>query len=279
MNFDLSEDQRLLQRTLDDFLASESPIARVRELFDRGEETDPAVWKGMAGLGFVGLHLPGPVGGAGLELLDLVCVAERLGYHATPGPFVFNAVAGIAIALGGSDAQRERWLPGLARGECIASVAFAEEGDRWQPEQWRLAPDANGRLRGRKESVPCVGCADLVVVGLSGGALGIVEPDAPGVTRAGAHGIDRTRRIGSLAFDGAACELLPDGAAVSDRVRDAALVLLAADASGGASRCVDISVAYAGQREQFGRKIGEFQAVKHQLANLALAAEPCRALV
>ena len=114
MNFDLSEEQRLLQQTLDDFLGAECPLERVREFIDQNDEVDPVAWKGLAELGVLGVHLPEAFGGAGLELLDLVCVIERLGYHATPGPFIAHSLAGLAIALGGSDAQRAAWLPRIA---------------------------------------------------------------------------------------------------------------------------------------------------------------------
>jgi alkylation response protein AidB-like acyl-CoA dehydrogenase len=276
VNFDLSEEQRLLQDTLDGFLERECSLAAVREFFDAEHEVEPAAWKGLAELGALGVAVPEAYGGAGLELLDLAAVAERLGHHATPGPFFGHVVASQAIALAGSEEQRERWLPRLATGECIGSIAFAESGDRWQPEQWSLAaPD--GSLRGTKEYVPCGGSAEVLVVGLAGGGLGLVETGA-GVSATAVNGIDRTRRLASVSFDGASCEPLPGGLDRVQRVRDAALVLLAADACGGSKRCLELAVDYANQREQFGVTIGHFQALKHQLANLALDAEPGRAL-
>jgi len=278
MNFDLSEEQRLMQSTIDGFLEKECPIGSVREFFDGEDDVSPRVWKGLAELGFTGLQLPEEHGGAGLELLDLVCIAERLGYHATPGPFFGHAVAGLAIALAGSDAQKRVWLPRLVSGDCIASIAFADTGDRWQPEQWDAAPNPDGTFSGTKQHVPSGRSADLVVVGLAKGELGLVETAHEGVTCKPANDLDRTRRLATLTFDRAPFELMPKSAAVSGRIRDAALVLLAADAVGGAQRCLELAVAYANQREQFGRSIGHFQALKHQLANLALDTEPCRSL-
>jgi alkylation response protein AidB-like acyl-CoA dehydrogenase len=278
MNFDLSEEQRMLQETIDGFLENECPVASVREFFEGEEEMLPGVWKGLAELGVAGLHLPEEFGGAGLEMLDLMCVAERLGYHATPGPFIAHAIAGLAVSLAGSEAQKKEWLPRLAAGDSIGTIAFAEQGDHWQPEQWSLAPSSDGLLTGTCDHVPCGQSADLVVVGLAGGRLGLVETSAKGVEAQSAHGSDRTRRLSTLRFDGAVVEILPESASVSGRIRDAALVLLAADAVGGSQRCVELAVAYANQREQFGRTIGQFQALKHQLANLALDAEPCRPL-
>ncbi len=278
MNFDLSDEQKILQETLQTFLANECPSDRARVLFDAGEPNDPALWKGLAELGLTGLLIPEAYGGAGLALLDAVAAAEVLGRAATPGPFFAHTLAGLAIALAGSDAQRRAWLPRLASGEAVGTVAFAEAGERWQPEEWSLAPDG-GRLQGEKRDVCAARAADVLVVGLAGGELGLVDARAAGVSCEPVDAVDRTRALDHVRFQGAACELLPGGRKASARVRDAGLVLLASDAQGGAQRCVELAVAYAKQREQFGVTIGHFQALKHQLANLALDSEPCRPLV
>ena len=280
MNFDLSDEQRLLEETLDKFLATECPMPRVREIFGGEQSYDEAVWRGLGEMGVLGLHLPEEVGGAGLELLELTVVAEVMGRHATPGPFFEHALAALAIERGGSDAQRERWLPGLASGELRGTFAFAEKGateDGWRPEQWKL--DDAGGLSGDKRFVPHAVGADLFVVGLRGGRLGVVEAGAPGLAIERLEGLDRTRRLDGLRFDGAPCDALPRGVDVVEQVLDAGLVLLAADAHGGGMACLAASVEYAKTREQFGVKIGTFQALKHQLANLALEIHPTRGLV
>jgi alkylation response protein AidB-like acyl-CoA dehydrogenase len=278
MNFDLSEEQRMLQATIDQFLEDQCPVATIREFYETEDEFIPMVWKGLAELGFAGLPIPEQYGGAGLELLDLQCAAERLGFHATPVPFFAHAVASLAIALGGSDEQKEAWLPRLASGDGLATIAFAETDGRWQPEDWALAPDADGTLTGIRASVPAARAADVVVVGLDGGRLGLLDAKSSEVQIEPSRDLDHTRRLSTLALAGAPVELLPQGGAISAKIRDAALVLLAADAVGGAERCVELSVDHAKQREQFGRTIGHFQALKHQLANLALDSEPCRPL-
>jgi alkylation response protein AidB-like acyl-CoA dehydrogenase len=278
MNFDLSEEQRMLQSTLDGLLEKEFPVASVREFYESDADLDPGLWKALAEMGALGLHLPEAFGGAGLTLLDLQCVAERLGYHATPGPFLGHALAGLAISLSGSEAQKEKWLPPLASGDILGSVAFAESGDRWQPEEWGLTLAADNKLTGSKHHVPGGRAAELLVVGLAGGQLGLVDASDGHLTANGTQDLDRTRRVANVDFSSACVDLLPNGVAHSARLRDAALVLLAADAVGGAQRCVELSAAYAMQREQFGRAIASFQALKHQLANLALDAEPCRPL-
>jgi alkylation response protein AidB-like acyl-CoA dehydrogenase len=275
VDFGLSEEQQLLQQTIEGLLRSECPVTRVREVFDQGGGRDDALWAKLAELGLCGLAIPEEAGGAGLGLLELALAAETLGHGAAPGPFLFHALAGLALRLGGSEAQQERWLPRLAAGEALGTVALAEEGGRWQPEEWRLE---GGRLSGSKTWVPYAAEADLLVVGVRGGGLALVETAAGGVEAKDAGGVDRTRRLDTVRFDGATAEALP-GEDAGARLRDAACVLLAADALGGAWRLVEASVQYANQREQFGVTIGHFQALKHQLAEMALAAEPARALV
>jgi alkylation response protein AidB-like acyl-CoA dehydrogenase len=248
----------------------------VRELFDGDVGYDAAIWRGLGEMGILGLVLPEDVGGAGLELLDLAVVAETMGRRATPGPFVEHVLAALAIDRAGSAAQREQWLPRLASGEMRATFAVAEGGESWRPEQWRLDAAA---LSGEKRFVPHAQGADLFVVGLRGGGLGLVASGAPGLEITRLEGLDRTRRLDYLSFSDTPCDPLPRGADVASAVLDAGLVLLAADAHGGAMACVDAAVEYAKTREQFGVKIGSFQALKHQLADMALEIHPTRGLV
>jgi alkylation response protein AidB-like acyl-CoA dehydrogenase len=126
--------------------------------------------------------------------------------------------------------------------------------------------------------VPYAELADLIVVGVAGGGMAVVEREARGIAVRAIDGIDRARRIAAVEFDGTPCEALADGDSAALRVRDAGLVLLAADAFGAGSRLVHMCVEYAKVREQFGVTIGHFQALKHQLANMAVEMEPARAL-
>jgi alkylation response protein AidB-like acyl-CoA dehydrogenase len=280
VNFGLSDEQELLQDTVRRFLEERWPTQKLRALFDGPSGHDADLWRGMAELGLAGLLLEEKAGGAGLELLDLALVAEVLGRFAVPGPFLGHSLAGLALSLGGSEAQKERWLPRLASGEAIASLALLEPGG-WGPEEWTLPVVSAGaglRISGEKLHVPAGQVADLFVVGVAGGGLALVERAAEGVRVEAEEAVDRTRRIARVAFEGAVANLLPGGNEAAPRVRDAGLVLLAADAFGGASRCLELSVEYAKTRVQFGVTIGHFQAVKHQLANMALEIEPARSL-
>jgi alkylation response protein AidB-like acyl-CoA dehydrogenase len=277
MDFGISEEQALLQHTVADFVARECPVSRVRELFDADAAHDPALWKGLCELGVAGIAVPERFGGAGLGLVDLALVAEVLGRAATPGPLLGHALATLALLEGGSDAQRERWLPRLASGEALASLAIAEPGGRWEPESWSAAL-AGGRISGQKSFALGASAADLLVVGAAGGELALVEPAAGGVELEPIDGLDRTRRADAVRLSDAPAERLPDGARAAPRVRDAGLALLAADAFGGGVKLVELSVEYAKTRVQFGVPIASFQAVKHRLADMAVEIEPARGL-
>jgi len=275
MDFDLSEEQELLQQTIRQFVENECPPTRVRERFDADDELDHDLWNGLVELGVGGLHLPEEYGGAGLERLDLALVAEVLGWGGVPGPFLGHALAGLAIALGGSDAQKKAWLPKLATGDALGSVAFRDADGGWMPRDWTTK--AGERLDGAKTAVPYGAQADLIVVGTAGGGLALVEAGR-GVEAKALDGADRSRRLHDVTFSGAIAEALPEGAAAAGPVVDAGLVLLAADAFGGAARLVEMCTEYAKTREQFGVTIGHFQALKHQLANMAIEVEPARGL-
>jgi alkylation response protein AidB-like acyl-CoA dehydrogenase len=276
MDFGLSEEQRLLQDTIRGFAARECPIARLRELFEAGVGGDATLWKGLAEIGVAGLALPEAHGGSAMEVLDLALVSEVLGEGALPVPFIGHALAGLAIVWGGSPAQQAEWLPRLATGDVVATVAFAEGADVWQPDEWTLA--ASDRVRGRKSFVLDAASADLFVVGTRGGGLALVSKAEPGVRIDAVQSMDRTRGLAEVAFEDAACDPLP-GAAAARRVRDAGCALLAADAFGAAWKLLRMTLEYVGTREQFGTPLAQFQGVKHQLANAATDLEPTRGLL
>ena len=286
MHFGLSEEQELLQETLRNFAASEFPPQRLREVFDRGTGEDPAVWRGLAEMGVTGLVVPEEYGGAGLGVLELALVCEIAGGACLPGAILEHGLASLAIARGGSEAQRERWLPKLASGETVATVAFGEQrekqSDAWLPEQWSVRESA-GKLAGEKAWVPHLEAADLVVVGLEDGGLAVLEPShgpAVGTRNEAQEGIDRSRPIHRFVLEGAEAEVLPGSGdrSLAQGVLDAGLVGLAADAFGAASHLIRLCVDYAQERKQFGFPIAQFQAVKHQIARMGTTIEPTRAL-
>jgi alkylation response protein AidB-like acyl-CoA dehydrogenase len=281
MDFGLSEDQLLLKDAVKRFLAEQCPTTRVREVMESDSGHDEALWKELCGLGVSGVTVPAAYGGLENELLDLALVAEELGYAATPGPFLGSAMATVALAETGDDALRERWLPAIASGDAVATVAFGEEGSEWNPAKLQTRV-ASGKLTGRKPLVPSAGVADAIIVAAcddGGPGLWLVERGAAGMGIQSLTVNDMTRRLDQVTFDDTPAVKLPDGPAALARAFDAGLVLLAADAYGGSKRCLEMSSTYALQREQFGKPIGSFQAVKHQLADMATELEPALSLV
>jgi alkylation response protein AidB-like acyl-CoA dehydrogenase len=280
MDFGLSEDQLLLKDTIRRWAESECPTTRVRAIMESETGHDPALWRALADLGVPGLAIPAAHGGAGLELLDLALAAEELGAACTPGPFLACAMASAALLAGEDAAAQTRWLPRIARGEAVATVAFGEAGDEWDLE--RLGTRVRrGALTGQKPLVPYGAVADVLVVAAcddDGPGLWLVERDAPGLTVTPLKGTDLTRRVALVELAETPGTKIAAGRAAYDRSRDAGLVLLAADAYGGARRCLDMTVRYVLGREQFGQPIAAFQGVKHQLADLATDLEPALSL-
>ena len=273
MRFDLDEEQLALQRGVADYLSVECPVARALRPHDTGEP-DFGLWNDLMQLGFGAVMVPEEHGGLGLGLLDLAVMMEPVGRYAAPGPFLDHALGTLALVMAGSDAQKREWLPALASGDKRATVAFAEGKGEWFADQWRL--DGVTALTGEKHHVPHAEHADAIIVGLSGGRLALVRRDAPGLTIVPTPSTDAGKQLCTVTFDATPCELL-EGAAGA-RLVDAGLVLLAADAFGGASHALALSVAYARERVQFGRPIGSFQGLKHQLADVAITVEPALGL-
>ena len=280
MDFGLSEDQLLLKDTIKRFLAEQCPTTRVRQIMEGEASQARDLWTQLAELGVAGVIAPASHGGLERELLDLALVAEELGYAAAPGPFLGCAMATVALNEGGDQGLQDAWLPKLAAGEVVATVAWGEESSEWTPTALQTHA-GGGRLSGRKLLVPSAQLADLFIVAARdehGPHLFAVERDDPGVDVQPMTVNDLTRPLDIVAFSDAHAIKLPHAAAVQ-RTMDAGLILLAADAYGGSRRCLEMSGAYALTREQFGQPIGAFQAVKHQLANMAADLEPSLALV
>jgi alkylation response protein AidB-like acyl-CoA dehydrogenase len=256
-------------------LADAFPRKRLTELADLSDDFDRDSWDVLMGLGLGGLTLPESQGGSGLGLLDLAMAIEALGEGAAPGPILQHCLVAVALSLSSDEALKARWTAALAYGETVATLAL---GGEWLPQSWTVRY-ADGRLNGAVRFVPGANAAHLFLVGIEGGGLVLCELEA-GMTVSAQHSSDRTRKSASVSFEDAkAVSLFPPGDPIVARLFDAALVLTAADALGGAQHCVDLSVAYAKDREQFGQPIGRFQALKHQLAQMALEVEPARALM
>lgn len=275
MNFLLTEDQLALVDSVTNLLRDKCDPLRVHKIFDTPGDAqfDAELWSALCAMGVPAIMVPEEHDGLGLELVDLAIVAEALGKAVAPVPFLGHALATLAIALGGSDAQQGKWLPRLASGEALATVAFCEGKSGWMPDAWTLSGPS---LSGFKTLVPNAAEADLIVVGTADG-LALVEKGAA-YSCVRIDSADRTRPVDTVTFDGAAADPMPGDAQAVTRLMDAAAVLLAADCFGGADHCVTMSVEYAKLREQYGQPIARFQGLRYQLVAMALATEPSRGL-
>jgi alkylation response protein AidB-like acyl-CoA dehydrogenase len=285
MDVRFSDEQELLRASAREFLAAECPMRRVREIAEDPGGLPAALWQRMAGLGWTGLPFPESVGGSGLGLLDLAVLLEEMGRTLLPGPYFSSVLlGGLSVALGGSEAQRARWLSDLARGDTRATLALCEESGSWDPDAIGLCAEPWGdgyRLSGSKHFVPDAQGADWMVVAArtrpdGAIALLVVDGSGPDVHVEPTQLVDSTRRFGAVRFDGVAVpgdRVLPGGATALERVLDWARVGLCSEMLGGAERVLEMSVGYARTREQFGRPIGSFQAIQHRCADMLVALE------
>ena len=283
MNFDFSDELKQLREEARRFLTERNALAQARRALESEAGHDAALWREIGAMGWVGAAIPEAFGGAGLGHLGLCVLAEELGASLAPVPFSSSAyLAAEAILLAGSAAQKERYLPRLASGEAVGTLALAEGVGA--PGAKRLAATCvRERLSGTKQPVPDGDIADVAVVAAQGAdqqpALFIVDLAAPGVARERVATIDPSRGHARLVFSGAAAEPLgPAGAGerLIERLFDRAAVLFAFEQVGGAQASLDMAKGYALERYAFGRPIGSFQAIKHKLADVYVATELAR---
>lgn len=279
MEFGLSDEQRMLESALRGYLEDQLSMERRRTIAGAGG-FDASLAAGLVEQGLAGLLVAERHGGSGLGVLDAAVAAESLGYHAVPGGFSAGLVmAPFALKASGSEAQQEAWLAKIASGEVRIAVGFAAGAGQTGTAPVTL--DGN-RLTGRVGRVLDGAGATHVLVYLADGRAVISAIDGEGVKADAVKSLDRTRPLTDVTFDQATVEVLDaanDASAARARVLDAGRVMLAADTLGAAQAMLDQAVAYAKEREQFGRVIGSFQGVKHTLADCVTMLEPCRSLV
>ena len=285
MYFDLTDEQQAIKSTAHDFLASRFKSERLREIAASESGFDESGWKEMAELGWAGLALPEEWGGQGLGIVELAVLFEEMGYVCAPSPLLSNTIVGLAIAAGGSDEQKARWLAPLAAGELRGTPALIDAGMPVEPGKFAMAAeesDGGVVLDGEKTLVMDAASADLFLIATADGRRHVVERDADGLTVTGEESIDLTRRLSSVRLDGvrvAAGDTLPGTEADYFPVFLRACVAIAAESTGVAQRALDMSVAYAKDRQQFGRPIGAYQAVSHRCAQMLLETENSRSAV
>ncbi len=276
MNLEFSEEQNLLREQARGFLADKCPPAAVRRILDGDDPYDAELFRQIAELGWTATTVPETYGGLGLGHVELCVIAEELGRAVAPVPFSSSVyLATEALLLAGSEAQKQAWLPRLAAGEAIGTLAFAE-GPGWPTPSDLSARVDSGRLSGRKVAVPDGDVADLAVVvaahdGGDGAALYLVDLAADGVTRAPVQTLDFTRSHANIEFSGAPAEALGEpgqGWTLLGRLLDRAAILFAWEQVGGADAALEQAREYALGRYAFGRPIASYQAIKHKLVDM-----------
>ncbi len=299
MELVLTEDQELLAKTAMDFVRTRSPISRMRALRDAH---DPigfswALWKEMAELGWVGILIPETYSGAGMGLADLAVVLEALGRTLAPEPFLSTVLlGGQLLTRAGSEEQKQTWLPGIATGDKILTVAYQEARSRYDLNRVTTKAERQGAswiLSGEKIQVLDGHTADSLIVSArtaggqndtDGVTLFLVPQDAPGLT------VTRQQRIDSRAVVlvslngvkvGSESTVGPQGKGtqILSRVVDRATVGLCAEMLGGMTQIFEDTLAYLKTRQQFGVLIGTFQALKHRAARLFMELELARSSV
>ena len=318
MNFGFTEEQDFLRDAVRKFVDGRCPIPEVRKLMETENAHSEALWKEMAELGWLGLLTPEEHGGAGLSWVDFVVLLEETGRTLLPSPLVSNTLAATAIREAGSPEQQARWLPRLADGSTIGTLAFLEASDVQGPEGVDLTATVDGDehvLDGEKHFVADVGAADLFVVAYcvggrragerrgersegkgekksagsgaapeSGLTLALVSRTAEGVSVEVSPSLDETRRTGTLRLEDvriAPADRLSARPAAETLgfVQDCGAVAVTAEAIGAAEGALALTAQYAKDRVQFGSPIGRYQGVKHRLADQWVDTESIKSLL
>jgi len=289
MQFGLTETQQVLKNSAREFFSAECPIAEVRRLMETDTTYDAALWQKMAHQGWTGIVFDEECGGLGLGMVEMAVALEEMGRALLPGPYLSTVLlAGGVIDAAGNPTQKRKYLSRISSGEARATVALLEASASWDPGAVQLVarPTPTGfALNGRKMFVPDAAAADFLVCAARRGpdlGLFIVPRDARGLTISPLPAIDETRKLCQVAFEDVAVAE-PDCLAIGDLARAAldralavATVALVAEMVGGMQRVMEIAVEYAKARKQFGKPIGQFQAVQHLCADMLLLTESSR---
>jgi acyl-CoA dehydrogenase len=275
MNFQFSEDAEALRDEARKFLNAEAGRDKARAVMESNVPHDERLWNKMAELGWTGLRIPEQHGGLGLSVLELCILAEEVGRSLAPVPFSSSVLMATELLLeSGNGAAQDHWLPRLASGDAIGTVAWSE-GKAASPVALPELRLTGGRLSGMKLPVFDAMSADFVIVTARDEqgdlVIVLVELAADGVSRTPCDTIDLVRKSANVTFADAPCAVLATGdAAVALRSRFlyGAAILLAFEGLGGADSAMEMAVGYAKDRVAFGNRIGGYQAVKHRCADM-----------
>lgn len=287
MNFDFSDEQKQLRDTARKFLAEKCPPKAVRAVIDGKAPYDRDLWKGLAQMGFLGVAIPEAYGGTGAGHLELCVIAEEMGRALAPVPFSSTVyLAAEALLIAGSEAQKQKWLPVIASGDAIGTLALFEGKGNPSPQAIKLTASGD-KLDGVKKPVADGAIADFAIVAARTGSTGrendislfLVDMKAGGVEAKVLQNIDPSHGQAEVNFKNCKAEPLGasgEGWSIISQVLDRAAVLLAFEQVGGADRALEMGRDYALDRIAFGRPIGSFQAIKHMLADMYVSATLAR---
>jgi alkylation response protein AidB-like acyl-CoA dehydrogenase len=287
MRFELSETQQLLKSSTRKFFSAECPTPEVRRIAGTDTAYDEALWRKMADQGWTGMIFPEEYGGSGLGLVEMAAAFEEMGRALCPGPFLSTvAFAGSLIDAAANEEQKKKYLAPIGEGGARATVALLEESATWDPEGVTMRATRSGSgysLTGRKLFVADAAVADfLTCVARVDGELALLTvcAKAQGLTITPMPALDLTRRIYEVEFENVGADdvlAVGNGAlAALERALDVATVALVSEMVGGMQRVLETTVGYAKTRKQFGKPIGQFQAVQHQCADMLLMTESSR---
>jgi alkylation response protein AidB-like acyl-CoA dehydrogenase len=287
MNFAFTDEQEELRKTVRSFLENKSSEEAVREQMETDNGFDPAVWSQMGEqMGLQGLSIPEEFGGSGYGFVELGIVLEEMGRALLCAPFFSTAVlAANTLLQSGDDAAKQKYLPAIASGETVATLAYVEPSGKWDESGITMQAtksDGGYTLSGTKSFVLDGHTAGLIIVAAktdAGTSLFAVDGDASGLTKTNLSTMDQTRKQAKLDFDNTPAELIGEegkGWDTLETVLDLAAVALAAEQVGGAQKVLEMAVDYAKVRVQFGRPIGSFQAIKHKCADMLLEVESAK---
>jgi alkylation response protein AidB-like acyl-CoA dehydrogenase len=290
MHFGLSETQQAIKNSARQFLAAECPMPQVRRLMETETAFDTALWSKFAEQGWTGIIFPEKYDGFGLGMVEMAAALEEMGRALIPGPFISTVLlAGTLLDHAGSEEQKRKYLSAICRGEARSTLALLEQSASWDLDAVQLEAKALAgggyQLNGEKLFVSDAGIADFLLVAarIEGElAVLIVPGNAPGLEKMATPGMDLTRRLYRVSFTNvvASPESLLGRGERARQALEAALEVaclgLVAEMVGGLQSLVDLTVAYAKTRKQFGRPIGTFQAVQHQCADMLALLEGSR---
>jgi alkylation response protein AidB-like acyl-CoA dehydrogenase len=292
MDFELNETQKLFKDSARELFAAECPSTLVREMIEKGEPYSSGLWRKLVEQGWTGLIFPEEYGGTGLGFVEMAIAFEEMGRALVPGAFLSTvAFAGSLVEKACSGQYRAKVLNAICEGKKKATVALLERDANWNVEAVKLQAtpaDSDFRLTGTKLFVSDAGVADIIITVARRGpdlALAFVDAHSKGVSIRSMPGLDGTRFLYEVHFDNvivSAEDLATDGPVVKDALEhalDVASLAVSSEMVGGMQWVLETTVEYAKTRKQFGKPIGQFQAVQHHCANMLLMTESARSAV